>query len=49
VGAAARAAAGPGLYKRIWLKPAVDFAALGIVLVVLEPQPQSPGPGEAKR
>jgi rod shape-determining protein MreC len=49
VGEVARAEAGPGLYKRIWLKPAVDFAALGIVLVVLEPQPQSPGPGEAKR
>jgi rod shape-determining protein MreC len=28
---------GTGLYKEIWLRPVVDFSALGSVLVVLEP------------
>jgi rod shape-determining protein MreC len=43
---------GPGLYKQVWLRPVVDFAALGAVLVVIEPPspPPSaaPAPGSVK-
>jgi rod shape-determining protein MreC len=33
---------GTGLYKEIWLRPVVDFRALGSVLVVLEPPAPPP-------
>ncbi len=48
IGKAARVERGTGLYKSIWLEPAVEPAALGVVLVVLEPPPGEPAPG-AKR
>jgi rod shape-determining protein MreC len=41
IGEIARAERGPGLYKRIWVVPAVDYAALEAVLVVLDP-PEPP-------
>jgi rod shape-determining protein MreC len=37
---------GSGLYKDIWLRPVVDFAALGSVLVVLEPPAETPEAGK---
>jgi rod shape-determining protein MreC len=37
---------GSGLYKDIWLRPVVDFAALGSVLVVLEPAAETPDAGK---
>lgn len=40
---------GPGLYKDIWLRPVVDFASLGSVLIVLEPAPVSPDAGSAPK
>ena len=40
---------GPGLYKDIWLRPVVDFASLGSVLVVLEPSPAAPDAGQAPK
>ena len=46
IGWLARVDKGSGLYKRIWVSPAVDFAAVNSVLVVLEP-PQSLGPSPA--
>lgn len=38
IGIVERVARGPGLYKEIGLRPVVEFASLGSVLVVLEPQ-----------
>jgi rod shape-determining protein MreC len=46
IGWLARVDKGSGLYKRIWVSPAVDFAAVNSVLVVLEP-PQTLGPSPA--
>jgi rod shape-determining protein MreC len=46
VGWLARVDKGSGLYRRIWVSPAVDFAAVSAVLVVLEP-PQAIGPSPA--
>jgi rod shape-determining protein MreC len=47
IGTVERVAKGSGLYKTIEVRPAVDFASLGSVLVVLEP-PQMPA-AEAAR
>lgn len=44
IGSVVRVEDGPGLYKRIWVQPAVDFAALGSVLVVLDPPTLTPPP-----
>jgi len=46
IGWLARVDKGSGLYRRIWVSPAVDFAAVSSVLVVLEP-PQKIGPSPA--
>jgi rod shape-determining protein MreC len=46
IGWLARVDKGSGLYKRIWVSPAVDFASVDSVLVVLEP-PQTLGPSPA--
>jgi rod shape-determining protein MreC len=43
IGTLSRVDKGTGLYKQIWVTPAVDFAAVGTVLVVLDP-PQATGP-----
>ena len=43
IGTLAKVEKGVGLYKRIVVTPAVDFAAVGAVLVVLDP-PQATGP-----
>jgi rod shape-determining protein MreC len=43
IGMLAKVEKGVGLYKRIGVTPAVDFAEVGAVLVVLDP-PQTPGP-----
>jgi rod shape-determining protein MreC len=37
IGSVERVERGSGLYKQIWLRPAVDFTSIGAVLVVLEP------------
>jgi rod shape-determining protein MreC len=46
IGTLARVEKGRGLYKDIWVTPAVDFDEVGAVLVVLDP-PQSIGPSPA--
>jgi rod shape-determining protein MreC len=43
IGTLARVEKGQGLYKEIWVAPAVDFRSIGSVLVVLDP-PQATGP-----
>jgi rod shape-determining protein MreC len=43
IGTLARVEKGRGLYRDIWVTPAVDFDEVGAVLVVLDP-PQSIGP-----
>lgn len=47
IGTVERVERGAGLYKEIWLRPAVDFSGLGAVLVVLEPA--GPPPVEARK
>jgi rod shape-determining protein MreC len=42
IGSVVRVERGRGLYKEIWLAPAVDFNAIGSVLVVLEPPAPEP-------
>jgi len=46
IGTLAKVDKGMGLYKRIGVTPAVDFAEVGAVLVVLDP-PQATGPSPA--
>jgi len=49
IGEVARVEPGQGLYKRIWLEPSVDHAALGTVLVVLEPSAAETKTRETRR